>query len=86
MKRTFNAHSGNYYIFQNVRFTLNMLLDVRKTWVNEHTVNMRYSIHACCTFSFILLCNIVRGEAVAEWLSSWLAEQENRGSIPGLAT
>ena len=23
---------------------------------------------------------------VAEWLSSWLAEQEVRGSIPGLAT
>ena len=23
--------------------------------------------------------------AVAEWLSSWLAEQEDRGSIPGLA-
>ena len=28
----------------------------------------------------------MRGEAVAEWLSSWLAEQEDRGSIPGLAT
>ena len=27
-----------------------------------------------------------RGAAVAEWLSSWLAEQEDRGSIPGLAT
>ena len=24
--------------------------------------------------------------AVAEWLSSWLVEQEERGSIPGLAT
>ena len=24
--------------------------------------------------------------AVAEWLRSWLAEQEDRGSIPGLAT
>ena len=24
--------------------------------------------------------------AVAEWLSSWLAEQEDRGSIPRLAT
>ena len=28
----------------------------------------------------------VTGAAVAEWLSSWLAEQEDRGSIPGLAT
>ena len=27
-----------------------------------------------------------KGAAVAEWLSSWLAEQEDRGSIPGLAT
>ena len=27
-----------------------------------------------------------KGAAVAEWLSSWLAEQEVRGSIPGLAT
>ena len=26
------------------------------------------------------------GAAVAEWLSSWLAEQEDRGSIPGIAT
>ena len=26
------------------------------------------------------------GAAVVEWLSSWLAEQEDRGSIPGLAT
>ena len=26
------------------------------------------------------------GAAMAEWLSSWLAEQEDRGSIPGLAT
>ena len=28
----------------------------------------------------------LKGAAVAEWLSSWLAEQEDRGSIPGLAT
>ena len=26
------------------------------------------------------------GAAVVEWLSSWLAEQEDRGSIPSLAT
>ena len=26
------------------------------------------------------------GAAVAEWLSFWFAEQEDRGSIPGLAT
>ena len=30
--------------------------------------------------------NIFPGAAVAEWLSSWLAEQEDRGSIPGFAT
>ena len=27
-----------------------------------------------------------KGAAVAEWSSSWLAEQEDRGSIPGLGT
>ena len=27
-----------------------------------------------------------KGAAVAEWLSFWLAEQEDRFSIPGLAT
>ena len=31
-------------------------------------------------------CHENHGAAVAEWLSSWLAEQEDRGSIPGLAT
>ena len=31
-------------------------------------------------------CERQQGAAVAEWLSSWLAEQEDRGSIPGLAT
>ena len=34
------------------------------------------------TFSFWIFCSA----AVAEWLSSWLAEQEDRGSIPRLAT
>ena len=29
---------------------------------------------------------VLAGAAVAEWLSSWLTEQEDRGSIPGLAT
>ena len=29
---------------------------------------------------------LFKGAAVAEWLSSWLAEQEVRGWIPGLAT
>ena len=29
--------------------------------------------------------DIIDGAAVAEWLSSWLAEQEDRGSIPHLA-
>ena len=30
--------------------------------------------------------NDVMGAAVVEWLSSWLAEKEVWGSIPGLAT
>ena len=35
---------------------------------------------------FNILFMTLLGAAVAEWLSSWLAEQEDRGSIPGLAT
>ena len=34
----------------------------------------------------IVLSRYTIGAAVAELLSSWLAEQEDRGSIPGLAT
>ena len=34
----------------------------------------------------ISLYSQMTGGAVAEWLSSWLAEQEARGSIPSLAT
>ena len=33
-----------------------------------------------------MFCKTFKGEAVAKWLSSWLAEQGDWGSIPGLAT
>ena len=33
-----------------------------------------------------MLYGNLSGAAVAEWLSSWIAEEEDRGSIPGLAT
>ena len=40
-----------------------------------------------CHHSFgIAKSYYLQGAVVAEWLSSWLAEQEDRGSIPGLAT
>ena len=57
-----------------------------------------WSLPAFYNSSFVTRCfdiqlsintNILRifiGAAVAEWLSSWLAEQEDRGLIPGLAT
>ena len=35
---------------------------------------------------FLELAMSLLGAVVAEWLSSWLAEQEDRGSILGLAT
>ena len=40
--------------------------------------------HKFCKFIRKLIMFI--GAAVAEWLSSWLVEQEDRVSIPGLAT
>ena len=36
--------------------------------------------------AILIMTQLHPGAAVAEWLSSWLAEQEDRGSIPGLAT
>ena len=41
-------------------------------------------VHMCS--GEVSLSRLVRGAVVAEWLSSWLAEQEVRGSIPRLAT
>ena len=37
-------------------------------------------------FVYFSKCPDLCGAAVAEWLSSWLAEQEVRGSILRLAT
>ena len=37
-------------------------------------------------FALNMQIPLQKGAAVAEWLSSWLAEQEDRGSIPSLAT
>ena len=39
-----------------------------------------------CKRLAIVIADSCRGALVAEWLSSWLAEQEDRGSIPGLAS
>ena len=42
-----------------------------------------------CKHNYSMICKHdypMIGAVVAEWLSSWLAEQEDRGSIPGLAT
>ena len=45
-----------------------------QVWLLYHQPNFKY-----CTL-------FVSGAVVAQWLSSWLVEQEDRGSIPGLAT
>ena len=37
-------------------------------------------------FHFAIVSDTTEGVAVVDWLSSWLAEQEVWGSIPGLAT
>ena len=35
---------------------------------------------------YVAFLHVLPGAVVAEWLSSWFAEQEDLGSIPGLAT
>ena len=51
---------------------------------NYCTVQDRTFIFSMCISSDWPL--LQGGAAVAEWLSSWLAEQEDRGSISGIAT
>ena len=46
----------------------------------------RKRLNKLMRFCHKLMFHQQEGAAVAEWLSSWLAEQEDRGSIPGLAT
>ena len=63
-------------------FTLNLDLLVLSKGCNQsrsHSKGLTLAI--TCTFETEDLL-----AAVAVWLSSWLAEQEDRGSIPGLAT
>ena len=46
-------------------------------------------LHNCCPWPNGMPWHwpkVISGAVVVEWLSSWLAEQEDRGSIPGLAT
>ena len=40
----------------------------------------------CWNYKHVFEVLLKMGAVVAEWLSSWLAEQEVRGSIPRLAT
>ena len=44
---TVNAHSGKRMLYKTP--VLHTLFDVRKTGVNEHTFNMRYSIYMFTT-------------------------------------
>ena len=53
-------------------------------WIS-HFVLIPFFILQIISVTFALYFFFV-GAAVAEWLNSWLAEQEDRGSIPGLAT
>ena len=53
-------------------------VDQCRYFINVLTICISYTWLKCTTTDW--------GAAVAEWLSSWLAEQEDRGSIPGLAT
>ena len=50
----------------------------------ELTVKQNLHFLYQCRHYYIRTCLSPMSEA--EWLSSWLAEQEDRGSIPGLAT
>ena len=58
----------------------------------SHNLSLSHDETSCagsCLYNGILYTHFratCEGAAVAEWLSSWLAEHEDRGSIPGLTT
>ena len=76
-----------------LRFALNIIF-----WISLWARVFQFIIFACSAFLAdclnpyklvnrdMHLANTLLGAAVADWLSFWLAEQEDRGSIPGLAT
>ena len=59
-------------------------------WKNDHNSEIQiYHLKRSLLwliYNFEIKLTYKKGAAVAEWLSSWLAEQEDRGSIPRLAT
>ena len=48
--------------------------------------NVSYSGETWVRTTITIITTFLLRAAVAEWLSSWLAEQEDRSSIPGLST
>ena len=74
-KSTWNDH-GSY----NMLIVASKIL-ARRTFLTHVKQSLHISNVSCSK-----LIDNPRGAAVAEWLSSWLAKQEDRGSILGLAT
>ena len=57
------------------------------SWVTVGTpTDSPKSVRNRCLIELFVALLVLSGAAVAEWLSSWFAEQEVRGSIPRLAT
>ena len=68
---------------------MNNLCECRTTifWVPANQSDTKGSLYVTVVHPSDVLCwRINKGVAVVEWLSSWLAEQEVRGSIPSLTT
>ena len=59
---------------------------LRRRHKNWEMLQIRHKIGKYSLFEMEQAVYMGAGAAVAEWLNSWLAEQEDRGSIPGLAT
>ena len=53
--------------------------------MTELNSGVQYSIESTEVLYCIFFSNSMLGTAVVYWLSSWIAEQEVRDSIPGLA-
>ena len=63
-----------------------MLLALFIAVLKELKANVEKKVLPAFCLAHWQISHLLVGAAVAEWLSSWLAKQEVRGSIPRLAT
>ena len=85
--RLSNKLLGQEYVKERLRSSLRKFYGRYGDLIKQYEVPLSRMLHDILDDNYLQWHPpLIRGAVVAEWLSSWLAEQEDRGSIPGLAT